>query len=380
MTKVTRVTARAVRVPLSKVTRQSTRTLDKRDYVVVTVEAQGVGHVGVGYTYAGTSGGRLIAAAVEDVLAPALLGHDAEGILASWDRLYQEALMLGRRGLVVRALSGIDSALWDLSAKRAGMPLAVLLGGVAKTVPAYASGGYYRPDEGSWTDAVVAEIRLNQSLGFRDHKIKVGGLSVEDDAARVSAASDAVGMDGRLAIDANNAYRYVGDALRAIRAFEKAAGGRGLWWVEEPLSPDNVEGHRAIAREIETPVATGEIHQTRWDFRQLLEREAADLLQPDVAVIGGVSEWIRVARAAETFGIPVAPHWHANLHAHLAAASPNCIAIEHFALQKDIYNFELLLTPESRLVVRDGAAVVPDRPGIGVEFDEAAIKRYEISN
>jgi L-alanine-DL-glutamate epimerase-like enolase superfamily enzyme len=150
--------------------------------------------------------------------------------------------------------------------------------------------------------------------------------------------------------------------------------------VEEPLSPDDVEGHRAIAREIETPVATGEIHQTRWDFRQLLEREAADLLQPDVAVIGGVSEWIRVARAAETFGIPIAPHWHANVHAHLAAASPNCIAIEHFALQKDIYNFELLLTPESRLVVKDGAAIVPDRPGIGVEFDEAVLSGYEIAH
>jgi L-alanine-DL-glutamate epimerase-like enolase superfamily enzyme len=379
MTRVTRVTARAVRVPVARVTRQSTRTLDKREYVIVQVEAEGAGHVGVGYTYAGTSGGRLLASAIEDILAPALVGRDAEGILASWDRLYQEALMLGRRGVVVRALSGIDIALWDLSARRAGMPLAVLLGGAATTVPAYASGGYYRPDEGSWTDAVAAEIRLNRSLGFRDHKIKVGGLSVVDDAARVSAAADAIGAHGRLAVDANNAYRSVGDALRAIRAFEEAAKGRGLWWVEEPLSPDDIEGHRVIAREIETPVATGEIHQTRWDFRQLLEREAADLLQPDAAVIGGVSEWMRVTRAAETFGIPVAPHWHANLHAHLAAASPNCIAIEHFALQKDIYNFELLLTPQSRLVVKDGAAVVPDRPGIGVEFDEAALKSYEIS-
>jgi L-alanine-DL-glutamate epimerase-like enolase superfamily enzyme len=228
MTKVTQVTARAVRVPLSKVTRQSTRTLDKREYVIVRVEAEDAGHVGVGYTYAGTSGGRLVAAAIEDILAPALLGHDAEGILASWDRLYQEALMLERRGLAIRALSGIDIALRDLSAKRAGMPLAVLLGGVAKTVPAYASGGYYRPDEGSWTDAVVAEIRLNRSLGFRDHKIKVGGLSVKEDSARVSAAADAIGVDGRLAIDANNAYSSVRDALRAIRAFEEAAGALGL--------------------------------------------------------------------------------------------------------------------------------------------------------
>jgi L-alanine-DL-glutamate epimerase-like enolase superfamily enzyme len=150
--------------------------------------------------------------------------------------------------------------------------------------------------------------------------------------------------------------------------------------VEELLSPENVEGHRHIARVIETPVATGEIHQTRWDFRQLIEREAADILQPDAGVMGGVSEFLRAARAAETFGLPIAPHWHANLHVHLAAASPNCLAIEHFALQKDIYNFETLLTPESRLVVVDGMATVPDRPGLGIEYDDVRLKQYAVGN
>jgi L-alanine-DL-glutamate epimerase-like enolase superfamily enzyme len=376
MTEVTRLSARAIRVPVGKATRQSTRTLDKRDYVIVRVEAEGSQQAGLGYTYAGTSGGRLLAAAVEELLAPVVVGRDAADIVTLWELLYQETLMLGRRGLILRAMSGVDIALWDLAAKRAGVPLATLLGGSAKAVPAYASGGYYRPDEGPWAEAVRAEIRFNQSLGFRDHKIKVGGLGVEEDAARVKAAIEVVGATGRLALDANNAYRSVGDALRAIRAFERAAGERGLWWIEEPLSPDDVEGHRAIARDIETPVATGEIHQTRWDFRQLLERRAADLLQPDAAVMGGVSEWMRVARAAETFGTPIAPHWHANLHVHLAAAAPGCIGIEHFALQKDIYNFERLVTEESRLVVKDGMAVVPAHPGLGFELDEAALQRF----
>src|SRR5262249_11677801 len=177
--------------------------------------------------------------------------------------------------------------------------------------------------------------------------------------------------------DANNAYRSVGESLRAVRAFERAAGQDGLWWFEEPLSPDNIAGHAQLARTLETPVATGEIHQTRWEFAQLIERHAADVLQPDAGVLGGVTEWLRVAHAADTFGLHVAPHWHANLHAHPAAAVPNALAIEYFDPGKDIYNFERLLTEETRLHMRDGAAHISDRPGIGIEFDETAIARYE---
>src|SRR5262245_12927146 len=217
----------------------------------------------------------------------------------------------------------------------------------------------------------------NPHACFTDHKIKVGGLPVEQDAARVAAASEAIGGRGRLALDANNAYRTVDGALRAARAFERAAGPNGLWWFEEPLSPENIAGHAELARILETPVATGEIHQTRWEFAQLINCHAADVLQPDAGVLGGVTEWLRVAHAADAFGFQVAPHWHANLHAHLAAAVPNALAIEHFDLGKDIYNFERLLTEQSRLHVRDGAAHLSDRSGIGVEFDEATVARYE---
>ena len=374
---ITDVRARAIGIPVKRATRMATRVLTERHYLVVEVSVDG-GPTGVGYSYAGTSGGRLLADAVRD-LAPVVVGADADDILGLWDRMYQDALLAGRRGAVVRALSAIDMALWDASAKRAGVPLAVLLGGTtARPIPAYASGGYYRPDDGTWETAIAREIELNRSLGFRDHKIKVGGLPVEEDARRVGAAIKAIGDSGRLALDANNAYRSVPEALRAARAFERAAGDAGLWWFEEPLSPDDNAGHADLAAQLETTVATGEIHQTRWEFRDLIERRAADLLQPDAGVLGGVSEFVRVVRAAETFGVQVAPHWHHNVHAQLAAATPNCLTIEHFALEKDIYNFELLLVPDSRLEVSDGAAVLGDRPGIGIEFDEAALETYAL--
>jgi L-alanine-DL-glutamate epimerase-like enolase superfamily enzyme len=183
---------------------------------------------------------------------------------------------------------------------------------------------------------------------------------------------------GRLALDANNAYRTVKETLRAMRMFQDAAGPTELWWIEEPLAPDDIAGHAELARRLETPVATGEIAQTRWEFRELIERQAADILQPDAGVLGGVSEWMRTARTAESFGIPVAPHWHANLHVHLAAAAPNCVAVEHFALEKDIYNFETLVTPETRVQVRDGQLIVPGRPGLGIEFDPAQVQKFTV--
>jgi L-alanine-DL-glutamate epimerase-like enolase superfamily enzyme len=375
--RITTVNARAVSVPVHKPTRMATRVLGRRDYLLVEVEA-GDGHRGLGYAYAGTAGGALSADAVTTLLEPLLAGSDADDIAGLWERMYAETLLAGRRGLVLRAMSAVDIALWDLAAKRCGVPLAVLLGGAAAPVPAYASGGYYRPDDGPWAQAVAAEITSNRAQGFRDHKIKVGGLSVAEDAERVAAAIAALGSDGRLALDCNNAYRSVAEARQAIRAFERAADGHGLWWVEEPLSPDDITGHARLVDSVESPIATGEIHQTRHEFRDLLAATAADVLQPDAGVLGGVTEWMRVARAAEVFGVPLAPHWHANLHAHLAAATPGCVVIEHFSLEKDIYNFERLLTADSRLEVKDGLAAVPDRPGLGIILDESAVASFSV--
>jgi L-alanine-DL-glutamate epimerase-like enolase superfamily enzyme len=245
---ITSISSRAVRIPLARPTRMSTRQLDNRDYLIVEVRASDTNEVGVGYSYAGTSGGALIANAVTELLGPLLVGQGVEDIVRHWDRMYKETLLVGRRGGVLRAMSAVDLALWDLVGKHYQIPLAVMLGGSLKPVPAYASGGYYRSDDGPGTRAVVEEIDFNISLGFRDHKIKVGGLSVAEDAHRVEAAVMAAGAEGRVALDANNAYGNVAEALAAIRAFERAAGDRGLWWVEEPLSPEDVEGHDRYRR------------------------------------------------------------------------------------------------------------------------------------
>jgi L-alanine-DL-glutamate epimerase-like enolase superfamily enzyme len=374
---ISHVAARLVRVPVARPVAMATRVLRQRDYVLVTIRAGDA--EGTGYCYAGTSGGTVVREAIRSDLAAVLVGGDAEDIAGLWDRMYAETLLSGRRGAVLRAMSAIDVALWDLLARRCGLPLAVVLGGGRGPVAAYASGGYYRPEDGvTAAEQVAAEIQDNQALGFADHKIKVGGLAPGLDADRVAAAAGVIGRGGRLALDANNAYRTVKETMRAMRMFQDAADTTELWWIEEPLMPDDIAGHAELARRLETPVATGEIAQTRWEFRELIEKRAADILQPDAGVLGGVSEWMRTARTAESFGIPVAPHWHANLHVHLAAAAPNCVAVEHFALEKDIYNFEALITPQTRTEVRDGRLIVPDRPGLGIEFDPAQVQKFTV--
>jgi L-alanine-DL-glutamate epimerase-like enolase superfamily enzyme len=367
--RIAAIRARAVRIPLAIETRFSTRVVRHRDYLLVWLTGED-GTEGFGYAYAGTSGGRWLCSAVDELIAPLLIGRDAGDLEANWEHVYRELLLVGRRGALLRALSAVDIAAWDRLARSAGLPLRRLLGASQREIAAYGSGGYYRP--GDPVDVVTAQVERYTALGFTDVKIKVGGLPLAHDIARVRAARKAVGGAGRLALDANNAWRSVADALKAIEAFAEL----DVWWIEEPLMPDDLAGHAELTRRSPVPIATGEIEATRWGFAHLIERRAAEILQPDAGVAGGVSEWLKIAHAAAAFDIPVAPHWHANLHAQLAPTIANCIAVEYFALDEDVYNFERLLRTPLR--VESGRIVLDETPGLGFEIDEAAVERYTI--
>jgi L-alanine-DL-glutamate epimerase-like enolase superfamily enzyme len=371
--KITDLRTTAVRVPVERPTAISTRQLAAREYVLVWIDTD-AGHTGIGYTYAGTVGGPAVSALLHAALRPLLLGQDPRLIERHWAAMYQEVLLTGRRGAALRAISAVDMALWDLLGKLAGLPLYRLLGGWADEVPAYASGGYYRP--GDPRENIREEMQSYKALGFTDYKMKVGGAPFAVDVARVQAAREVIGPDGRLALDANNAWRWPHEAIRFARAVE----AYDIWWLEEPLSPEDVAGHAEIARTLEIPVATGEIHSTRWDFRELIDRQAADILQPDAGVLGGITEWLKVAHTAATFNLPVAPHWHANVHVHLVAAVHNAITVEYFVLEQDIYNFERLVTPETRLRPHAGRLSLPQDPGLGIEIDAPALARWQLAD
>jgi len=363
------IEAEAVFLPLAAPTAFSTRELKGREYVLVRVVGDG-GASGVGYTYAGDCGGLWLRSGIEELLAPRLRGRSVFAIEESWELIFRDLLLLGRRGALLRMLSAVDIALWDLLAKRAGLPLRYLLGGAWDSVAAYASGGYYRP--GDPCDNVARELERYQELGFADFKLKFGGLSLEEDLERVATARRVLGPNARLALDVNNGWQTLEQAMHAIEAL----GRFDIWWIEEPFLPDDLANHSALAARSPIPIATGEIEATRWGFAQLIDQRAAHILQPDACVAGGISEWRRIAALAASRDIPVAPHWHANLHAQLAAATPNCITVEYFALGEGIYNFEELVA--NPLTVEDGRITLDQTPGIGVELVWDAVRDHAI--
>jgi L-alanine-DL-glutamate epimerase-like enolase superfamily enzyme len=364
------VEAHAVLVPLTTPTALSTRRIKGREYVIVRIVDE-AGASGIGYTYAGDSGGLWLRWGIVQLLAPRLRGRSVFSIEESWELIFHDLLLLGRRGALLRMLSAVDIALWDLLAKRAGLPLRYLLGGSVDTVTAYASGGYYRP--GDPCDNVAAELERYRQLGFTDFKLKFGGLPLRDDLERVAAARRTLGPDARLALDINNGWQTLEQAIHAIDALHQY----DVWWIEEPFPPDDIANHSLLAARSPIPIATGEIEATRWGFAQLVDQHAAHILQPDACVAGGISEWRRIAALAAAHDIPVAPHWHANLHAQLAAATPNCTTVEYFALSEGIYNFEELVA--NPLTVKDGRISLNQAHGIGIELDWDAVRHHAIA-
>jgi L-alanine-DL-glutamate epimerase-like enolase superfamily enzyme len=357
------------RVPLDKPVTFSTRQVTAREYCLVRIRSSD-GHEGLGYCYAVNSAGRLLAVAVADLLAPKLIGQDTHRVEGLWTEMYQEALLLGRAGGVLRALSAVDTALWDLNARSVGLPLYRYLGAVAlDRVPAYASGGYYLP--GKTPDKLAQEMAGHVEQGFKAVKMKVGLQSVAEERKRLAAVREAIGEDVRLMLDANNAWKDLPTALEYMRCFEPF----NPFWIEEPFSPDDIDNHARLAKATPITVATGEIEAGRWRFKDLITREATTLLQTDATVCGGISEWRRIAATAASHGLAVEPHaWH-DVHVHLVAATPNSTYVEWMP-DDHIVNFRRLI--DRQLTAERGDLLLPKEPGLGFRFDEAAIEQYGV--
>jgi L-alanine-DL-glutamate epimerase-like enolase superfamily enzyme len=367
MTTIVAVEAGTAVVPLDRVTSFATRTVAERHYGLVRVTTDD-GLSGIGFCYAGHAAGQLVATAVADLLAPVLLGEDPYRVEGLWDRMYAEALLHGRAGAVMRAISALDVALWDRNARAAGVPLWRYLGGYADgSVPAYASGGYYL--DGKTPADLAAEVVSYVDAGFRAVKIKVGRLAAAEDAARLREVREAVGPDIEVMLDANNAWRDLGAALAAARAFEPYAPA----WLEEPFSPDDITSHGLLAARTPIPVATGEIEAGRWRHAELVERGGVRVLQTDAAVCGGITEWRRIAAHADPRGVVMCPHWFHDLHVHLVAATPNARYVEFFP-DDQVLNFRRLVSRQ--LDVRDGRLVLPTAPGLGFDLDPDALAAY----
>lgn len=369
MPRIESVSVCVARVPLDNPVTFSTRQVRAREYCLVKVRASD-GEEGLGYCYAVNGAGRLLSVAVTDLLGPLLVGQDSTRIQGLWREMYQEALLLGRAGGVMRSLSAIDIALWDLNARSAKLPLHRYLGASAKDrVPAYASGGYYLP--GKTPEALAEEMAGHVRDGFKAVKMKVGLESVANERKRIAAVREAIGDDVRLMLDANNAWRDLPTALEYMRCFEPY----NPFWIEEPFSPDDIDNHARLARATPVTVATGEVEAGRWRFKDLIGQGATTLLQTDATVCGGITEFNRIVATADSHGIGVAPHaWH-DVHVHLVGACPNACYVEWMP-DDHIVNFRKLI--DRQLTAEGGDLLLPTGPGLDFRFDDAAIDRYGV--
>lgn len=361
------VSVAIARVPLDRVTSFSTRTVSERYYGLAKVRSRD-GVEGIGFCYVGSRAGNILRVAVEELLAPVLIGEESRRSEGLWQAMYQEALLQGRAGAVMRGISILDTAIWDLNARSVGLPLHDYLGCMEReSVAAYASGGYYV--DGKTPAMLGDEMAGFVEQGFRAVKMKVGRFSPAEEEARVAAARSAIGPDVLLMLDVNNGWKDLPMAMEYVRRFE----AHDPYWIEEPFGPDAIDLHARLAHSTGVTIATGEIEVGRWRFRELVESGGAEILQTDAAVCGGITEWRRIAAHADSRGVTVSPHWFHDLHAPLVAATPNARFVEYFP-DDQVLNFRRLV--DTQLEPIGGRLKLHQTPGLGFGFDAAAVARY----
>jgi L-alanine-DL-glutamate epimerase-like enolase superfamily enzyme len=310
---------------------------------------------GVGYSYAKRAGGPgQYAHAIE--IAPELIGEDPSDIQRIWTKLVWAGASVGRSGLATQAIAAIDIALWDLKARRAGLPLARLLGAHRDSVACYnTSGGFLSMS----IDQVVAKARASVRRGIGGIKIKVGHPDPRVDLERVERVRSELGDRFPVMVDANQQWNRE-TAARMGRDLENYR----LTWIEEPLDAYDAEGHADLARDLVTPIASGEMLTSVAEHRELIRRRAVDFLQPDAPRVGGITPFLKIAALGADAGLRMAPHFAMEIHVHLAAACELDPWVEHFDWLEPLFN--------ERLEIRDGRMLVPGRPGLGLSLSDQA--------
>lgn len=311
------------------------------------------GSIGVGYSYTIGTGGSSIMALLQDHLVPRLIGQDANRIEAIWRDLLFHSHATHVGAITSLALAAIDTALWDRRLRVMGLPLWQLAGGAQESVPVYTT-------EGGWLQLTASELvdqaQAARAQGFAGAKLKVGKPHLSEDVRRLSAVRQAVGAEFELMVDANQAFTLA-EAQRRAHAFE----GLDLAWLEEPMPADQVAAHRHLCERTSIPIAVGESLYSTGQFADYIQSGACQVVQVDVARVGGITPWLKVAHLAECHNLSVCPHFLMELHVSLSCAVPNADWVEYIP--------QLDRIASSRLLVQNGRAHPPNEPGLGIDWD-----------
>jgi L-alanine-DL-glutamate epimerase-like enolase superfamily enzyme len=328
---------------------------------IIVVELTVDDFVARGFSYTVGVGGTAVRALLHDYCLKEIVGRDARFVVASWSDLHRHLHRTGMGALTTLALAAIDVAFWELRCHASGRPLYLELGGGRRTIPVYSSG----IDLHLSPEALAEEITTLKQRGYSWFKIKVGRPSLAEDVDRIAAARSVLAVDDKLLLDANQAWDLA-EAVRRARAFETF----DPTWLEEPLRAEDVAGHAVLRRRSAIPIALGESLYTIEDFQRYLAEDAVDVLQPDVARVGGLTPWLRIADLASANARQVAPHFLVELSVHGLCAIDNGLVLEDVRGGALV---ELGLAGNSLKTV-NGTVGPPPTAGHGVDFtlDDAA--------
>jgi L-alanine-DL-glutamate epimerase-like enolase superfamily enzyme len=361
--KITHVTTRILRTPADNpLVVGLPAPTDTREFVTLELGTD-QGLVGIGVTFFGGALTPALRAAV-DGLANLVVGDDPRQVEAITAKCRRAAGSSGPGGIFTLALSALDIACWDLKGKAEGRSVCALLGGLRDRVPTYASGALMRPHP---TDYLAqAGVRL-RDMGFRQMKMQCGSEpTVAASVERVRVMREAIGPDVDLMCDINQLWS-VNQAIEVGRRIEPYH----LFWLEDPTAHDDFAGLARIADALTAPIAAGEYHYGIVPFRHLLEARSIDIVMIDLLRAGGITQWMKIAGMAEAFNLPVVSHLVPEMHVHLIAAIPNGLTVEYMPWSLRLFEE----TPK----LDAGQLVVPDKPGLGLAFDQAALKRFQVA-
>lgn len=369
--KITDIKAFPLSARIEKPIKTATFTYQTKDVAIVEVQTD-EGITGVGECFS-----RFVPEATKQIVEkgfrPMLIGEDPLDTEVLWRKMYSVMRPRGHsRGYVVEAISGIDTALWDIKGKSLSLPLYKLLGGsYRERVKVYASSIMLGE-----TEEVVQQAKKLVEDGFEAVKMKIG-YGVDKDAVKVEAVRRAIGDDVALMVDANCAYS-VSSAIKVGRKLEDL----DVSWLEEPIPPENIEGYTQVSGALDLPIAAGESLFTRYDFRDIITRHAVDIIQPAIARTGGVSEAKKIIDLASAYDVPVAPFTGlcsaVGLAAtlHLSSSTPDFLAQELEVLPNPLRE-DLLM--ERIDLPRNSFLDVPKKPGLGIEINGESLRRYAIA-
>ena len=359
--KITKFKTTLVDVPLVKSIATAIHQINSTGCVLLELETdQGL----VGESYVFTLNGVRLKALHEMLLG---FSHQVEGkdphfIAQIWQNMWNEMNSIGHKGFTIAALTAVDIACWDLIGKAAEQPLHRIFGACREQVKTYASGGMWLSQS---IDECIDEAAGFIEAGFRSMKIRLGKPSIAQDVERVRAVHEAIGPDIELLADANQSLTPK-QAIRLGRELEEF----NLGWFEEPVVYHNLSGCAEVRASLDTPIAAGETEYTRYGMREILESGAVDVLMSDLQRMGGLSELRRVAALAASYDMPISTHIFTEHSLCVAGSEANCISVEHMPWFEPLFN--------ESMEISDGMLRIPQRPGTGFSFDQAAIKRFSL--